>query len=111
MTENRTPWTPEPWHLRPVQSDLFPEIVGADGHVVAGMRNNGYNYQRTNAQRIIACVNALAGIADPLVVQEMVELLRELAEPRRDKFSSLESRENWIRKQARALLARIKGKG
>jgi hypothetical protein len=47
-------WTPEPWYAH-----------GADIRTNADERVNIYDHDPSNRERIVACVNALAGIPDP----------------------------------------------
>jgi len=70
MSENRTAhtsWEPEPWDY-----DLMS-------------RSGPSDWMAANNHRAVVCVNALEGIADPSVVPEMVQALRQafavLSEP------------------------------
>jgi hypothetical protein len=63
---SRHKWTPEPWtmHPRPDRFKIEPDIA-----VVYAQQSRYDDSQskarEANAARIVACVNALAGVADP----------------------------------------------
>ena len=66
--------TPEPWA---VETELNHHIVSSDGKYIVffGWEQFPENYE-ANRARIIACVNALAGL-NPEAVPNVVEALRE----------------------------------
>ena len=80
--------TPEPWRVLSVQS-LEPEqhnclgIVSDDNTVIARLdkwRGPAAAEMDANASRIVACVNALSGVADPAAYVAALETaLREIA--------------------------------
>jgi hypothetical protein len=54
--------TPEPWH------DKEGRLIGSDGNVIARLMAPDTIFssvKRADVDRIVACVNAMAGIADP----------------------------------------------
>ncbi len=66
MTKN---WTPEPWRVVHELEDAFPCIKAGRKHVCSMV-------DEEDAARIVACVNAMAGIDDP---QGFVERANEFA--------------------------------
>lgn len=80
MTDEQK-WTPEQWHVIPcpqwrnglARIDRDPSVPWANFAEIAYA-------SRANAHRIVACVNALAGIEDPGAVAELVEAARLYAE-------------------------------
>lgn len=60
--------TKEPWHVNETQRSLI--IVGGSLQDIARMRVLGTGKQRGNAERIVACVNAMAGLS----LEEIEEL-------------------------------------
>ncbi|NQX95022.1 MAG: hypothetical protein HRT64_08915 [Erythrobacter sp.] len=74
-------WTKGPWRCNGNQDGR--EIAGGNGCVVTMARRDGKistQEARANAARIVDCVNACEGIADPSVVPELVEALEELTD-------------------------------
>lgn len=90
--------TPEPWHCNEVHVDYGHILIGGPKDWIADIRtepddegtpeSNEVEAQ-ANAERIIACVNACAGIAQPIaaietakvaIQQASAELLAELEE-------------------------------
>ena len=80
--------TPEPWELHGDTIQGAPELNGEQPHavestcvaVVLSRERGSYRHYpkeraRANANRIVACVNACAGLADPGVVPEMLAAL------------------------------------
>lgn len=59
--------TPEPWQYDPDQSETLIEYTDERGLTGMVAQVEGYSDEpyEANAQRIVACVNALAGIRDP----------------------------------------------
>lgn len=88
MSENRAPWTPEPWRV--VENDgayvskpdlarlRIEELNGLQCVIALIVTDIPQLENQANAARIAACVNACAGIADPDVVKEMVRMLRRV---------------------------------
>lgn len=66
--------TPTPWHV----GENGPTIYDANGRVVANCSAVGEDLIESiaNAQRIVMCVNACAGLADP--AQAISDLAEEL---------------------------------
>lgn len=62
----------EPWHIDP-DDDLLVAVCREDGFCAAPDGGD-----KRTAQRIVACVNALAGIPNPEAVQELIRVCREL---------------------------------
>ena len=125
--------TPEPWALRPAAIfegtiHSHPIIVRADsGWRVTGIEPAGYtsangetglrDIVNANARRIVACVNACAGIpTESLECQTKKQLTDKLIEQNRMLAAELEALadriENryveWKNPAARALIARAK---
>lgn len=89
-------WTPEPWKegrlsnaatRRVFMKDDLYEIQDASGSHIASLYcfNRPHDVERANLDRIVACVNALAGIADPAaalpgVVANLEDILRNSRE-------------------------------
>ena len=72
MSETRH--TPEPWEIEVWGHELFgvyPNPAGPEG-VIARVTEGGAE-NKANAHRIVACVNACAGIADPSAVPDLLE--------------------------------------
>jgi hypothetical protein len=65
--------TPEPWKYteRMNFGDAYGAIVGADGYVIAGNQDY-YPVTEENQRRIVACVNACAGIPNEWLVENGV---------------------------------------
>lgn len=59
-------WTPGPWKLT---TPNLISIVSPDGYWIADVPRNG----KANAKRIVACVNALEGFADPSAAPDLLE--------------------------------------
>jgi hypothetical protein len=80
--KTHTPHTPEPWSVvtpHPGQFAIVPENrqKHATTHTLAYIRDFQSN-DEANAARIVACVNACEGIADPGAVPDLLAALREL---------------------------------
>jgi len=72
--------TPEPWAC-PIDDDGNSAVVARDGYLVTFAFPNGDAADKANARRIVACVNALAGIPieaiEALPEGELARLIRE----------------------------------
>jgi hypothetical protein len=87
-------WTSEPWEVSEGEHNLSScaditaaSIHSADGEwiiaqvwddIEVGVGEDAYSRPgKANAERIVACINACAGIKDPSVVKELVEFARK----------------------------------
>lgn len=77
-------WTKEPWVVFPRNSEIY---IGIGEETGDGICDGGYGLWRdgperkANAERIVACVNAMAGIDDPVtMVAEIEDVLTRVAE-------------------------------
>lgn len=84
------PWTPEPWSC-----DELGYIENADVVIARcpGHSTGAAKCRDANAARIVACVNACAGLTDPLALREENRVLRE----------ALEACELWHRAETETL--------
>lgn len=64
--------TPTPWKVSSAGHQCNPIISGKDDVRVIAQT------EAANAKRIVACVNACEGVADPSVVPEMLALLENI---------------------------------
>jgi hypothetical protein len=77
--------TPEPWKVQTLHSDGMIvtrdrlEIVTPEWDVVTGTPGAPPIRRSSDASRIVACVNALAGM-NPEAVAELVEAARQIVE-------------------------------
>lgn len=96
-----TKHTAEPW--------FFGSVITAADHVgIAQIMDNPKwpnGEVEANAQRIVACVNACEGIADPSVVPEMLEALRAV-----HNSLFLHSEYPKVCEQVDAAIARVEGR-
>ena len=74
--------TKEPWVVFPRNSEIY---IGIGEETGDGICDGGYGLWRdgperkANAERIVACVNAMAGIDDPVeFMQQLRDVLRNL---------------------------------
>jgi len=109
--------TPEPW----IDCEGFDHVerhvrAHEDGRFVASLYEVSSTKEAAsppeiaaNAKRIIACVNACAGLEDPSVVPELVKEMEKIAEwdARGDEWEEATSF-HAIRKLARAVLAKAR---
>ncbi len=84
-------WTPEPWHFRTREMDGIG-CYSNDIRIYQGTRENGLSewvadcgcetdpIRHKNARRIVACVNACTGLADPAAE---IKAMREVCEAAR----------------------------
>lgn len=68
--------TPEPWHSD-AAGFIYAKVDGVGDSMVAEVRGFG-RLVHGNRDRIVACVNACKGLADPSVVPELLESLETL---------------------------------
>ena len=68
--------SPEPWRIE-VEGLSSGVLVDANGGFVAGYSSDegAFSFNDPNYQRIVACVNALAGIQDPAAFMREVHSL------------------------------------
>lgn len=128
MTTNgqaKTPWTPEPWRIYDRYQDSFG-VLGIDGYEIVECSQphlhehhdgkHHWNYEDgsardikpeeegANAARIVACVNAMVGIADP---QPYVEAIDALLAAASDAFTGIDlSRLSWKQREMLVTLDR-----
>jgi hypothetical protein len=111
--------TAGPWVAEKLDEDSAsnerPWIHGANGGAVVAL-SCGYKQEEAlvNAARIVACVNACEGIADPSVVPELVAALREV-NAELSEYASItingdaDTRLKGIVERAEAILAKATG--
>jgi hypothetical protein len=62
-------WTPEPWEVDTVEDGPSGDVIARGMRQVGGSGiNKGIEiemFEEADADRIVACVNAMAGIEDP----------------------------------------------
>jgi hypothetical protein len=73
--------TPEPWVSRAVVdrhdfNATAADVQGPHGEFVADC--GSHEHATANGRRIVSCVNALAGVANPEAVPQMIEALRKI---------------------------------
>lgn len=73
--------TKEPWDVAPKSPHLIYSLIGdaiaeCDGSVDGKSRE----WDHANAARIVACVNACAGIADPSAIPDAIHALQKIVE-------------------------------
>lgn len=83
--------TPEKWRIRELAGDKEEFFIAADpppSHPLHGrtkdieiMSDEHYPTKRADAERIVACVNAMEGIADPAA---LIHIIHEMAKCRGD---------------------------
>ena len=88
--------TPEPWRY-------------SNGFIFSGKEIVGGSCNETNDKRIIACVNACAGI-NPDAVPEMLEALRAIISVPAEQFANARQFQAWCELKSRAALAKAEGK-
>lgn len=67
--------TPEPWSFIECEDYVF-EIDGQNGNICEVRSTNMTNdFDEANAKRIVECVNAMAGIENPVEFMEVVKKL------------------------------------
>lgn len=82
--------TLEPWRAESGGTDTWWAIVTAAGEVIVDLADSSFSVEqdRANAKRIVACVNACAGIADPAAtLDEVRRLLTEAVNSKRSKVT------------------------
>ena len=96
-------WTPEPWHIENLWHVLSEDgrlIAGCGGHDSNIPGDNTFQDNQTNARRIVACVNACAGIPTEAleagVVGEMQRSLKRIADMK-DGEGSLQAEYTLVR--------------
>lgn len=64
------------------RNPLGTAFVLAGGHMAIDCMHSGDSHEQdmANAERIVACVNALEGIADPSAIPEVIAALSDLRE-------------------------------
>jgi len=67
MTTNETSHTPEPWEIEELQG-LHEYSIVKPGKWIVATTEGRESRDKANAARIVACVNACAGIADPSAI-------------------------------------------
>jgi len=114
--------TPGPWFLEKPEGD-YDAISGVDWYDLASVviRVDGEDSPegQANAARIVACVNACEGLADPSVVPELVTALEcvtddleaEIEDRRGSVLQRTLDRDLEVVHQARAAIAKAKGEG
>lgn len=60
--------TPEPWNS--ISDSLFGTLVRSEGLIIARVRENEFINHEANAERIVACVNACAGIPNEVLLSK-----------------------------------------
>lgn len=106
--------TPEPWFSEPTEgSDKSGDILigGAAGELIAVCKSLlGDRPVEDNAERIVACVNACEGIADPSCVPELLAALKACDERMTELQKMTDYPLAWPRVLARAAIAKAEGK-
>lgn len=90
MTNQKPMWTPEPWSFGPY-CDLIMHGSSTVAHISAGGDNvpgqTRKENRNGNGNRIVQCVNSLAGIRNPT---ELVEATKELLESSKESLRTLQ---------------------
>lgn len=106
--------TPEPWEANEHESisgDNYITIKRGSWDIAHSKYSaNDWEVERANAARIVACINALEGWADPSAAGELLEATKNLAMLAVLKYGNLDPEANEIFTQYRAVLARIEGR-
>lgn len=97
--------TPEPWYQ---ESDGGGSIIAADPQCVEVIGSTDGKKWQENARRIVACVNACAGMADP--AKEIAKLKAERDEllAAMEEISCFENGSGFSGDKADEILAKIK---
>lgn len=97
LKRNTMTHTPEPWEF----TDRY--FIKANEETICQFFNRyeeDYLFNEANANRIVACVNAMAGITDPQAfrdsVDELTELTKEAAEIIRKREERIKELEGQI---------------
>ena len=105
--------TPGPWTTR--KGNTRWSVVGGGQYIayaVSGTPGLGPDGERANAERIVACVNACEGLADPAVVPELLAALKvvtECLESTRDCSLGNDPEGSAACDRARAAIAKAEG--
>lgn len=67
--------TPEPWHVPSYASPFFCDAKDRTVGETCTTLSKGADEQAANASRIVACVNACAGIEDPVALMAALRAL------------------------------------
>lgn len=95
-------WSPEPWDLIWHGNERYPYPLSINSNNGQWwITRDGQVSSGGNARRIVACVNACAGIQNPETIKDVVEILKDI-----DKGVSAFA----IRARARAALLRLDAK-
>lgn len=119
MNENKH--TPEPWSVDPDSTDYYASILDADGAdtILLGDYVDWW-MTKANARRIVACVNACAGIEtghlEKYGLPDFAQKIFDLREQRDELLKALENTHNALKHfwpeghlDAVAAIARAKG--
>lgn len=101
-------WTAEPWEVIPATRGGRVALVASDDSwFIATVCTNvdGDSGGDLHAARIVACVNALAGIPEPAEWRRRVEALKEAARPWAYAMGWDGADDRKVREAVRALLA------
>jgi hypothetical protein len=116
MTTNRPTHTPEPWlpkapsKVSGLASAGLWRIVNQDGETIAKISQSATEEQdAADAARIVACVNACAGI-NPEAVPDMLDALRAIAAAC-SAGPNLEGKRSYDEQVASAAIAKATGGG
>jgi hypothetical protein len=99
--------TPGPWRV-----GTHREIIAANGDVLTDSLYSGdcgIEGADANADRLVACLNACEGIADPSVVPHALGFLERLVNCPGLGFTDQATGETW-HDQLQALLVRVEGR-
>lgn len=96
MNENKH--TPEPWSVDPDSTDYYASILDADGADTILLGDYGdWWMTKANARRIVACVNACAGIeTGHLEKYGLPDLAQKISDLRKQRDELLKALERFM---------------
>ena len=100
MNENKH--TPEPWSVDPDSTDYYASILDADGAdtILLGDYVDWW-MTKANARRIVACVNACAGIEtghlEKYGLPDLAQKISDLRKQRDELLAALENTHNALK--------------
>lgn len=100
MNENKH--TPEPWSVDPDSTDYYASILDADGADTILLGDYGdWWMTKANARRIVACVNACAGIEtghlEKYGLPDLAQKISDLRKQRDELLKALENTHNALK--------------
>lgn len=76
MTTPNQQWTPEPWQIEARNRQRIEDADGKSIATTAYTTSRSDSERHANSARVCACVNALAGVANPQAIPALIEAVR-----------------------------------